>query len=323
MSKKSLIVDDDKDLAEFLVRRCRDLGLEVRAAHDALGALTAVESWRPDLICLDVTLPGGNGISVCEMLSTDERFAKVPVIILTGRTDEEIVRRCHALCAYYVTKCDDVWCRIEPLLEQLLGVSKSRQAAPIAPPKIERSRGDNRIVDLVFDMLGADPGLLREAKQAENSHPAAAIDLEPPWVLHIDDDEDLSRAVKLRLERHGIAVIRAFDGMQGYRSAFTHQADAIILDVNMPNGDGDYILRRLKENPVTDCIPVIVLTGDVSRTLERKMLNLGAESVLHKPLQFEELLALLRRYVTVASPVATEAYGAPAPEASASPVARC
>ena len=77
----------------------------------------------------------------------------------------------------------------------------------------------------------------------------------------MDDDPDFAAMLKLRLQQHGVDVLHAFAGMEGYRFAFTHEAQAIILDQEMPDGNGEYILRRLKESPVTEGIPVIVLTG--------------------------------------------------------------
>ena len=115
-----LIADDDRDLVEALAVRCRSLGLEVRTAHDARAALNVIFETRPDVACLDVNMPCGNGLSVCEMLASDARFLSLPVIMLTGNTDPDTVRRCHTLCAYYVPKGTELWSRIGPLLHELL-----------------------------------------------------------------------------------------------------------------------------------------------------------------------------------------------------------
>ena len=118
---KMLIADDDPDLVDFLVLRCRDLGFDVRTAQDGITALRMACDDPPDVICIDVNMPGGNGLTACELLAEDERLSGVPVIILTGSTDRETVRRCHGLGSYYVPKCTDVWPRIEPILEQFFG----------------------------------------------------------------------------------------------------------------------------------------------------------------------------------------------------------
>jgi len=102
--------------------RCRRRGLKVLCAHDAFTALSLVKSEMPDMVCLDVEMPAGNGLSVCEMLAADEACRSIPVAIMTGRTDPDTIIRCHSMCAYYVEKCPDVWSRLEPLLIEVLGL---------------------------------------------------------------------------------------------------------------------------------------------------------------------------------------------------------
>ncbi|MEX2113960.1 MAG: response regulator [Pirellulales bacterium] len=120
-----------------------------------------------------------------------------------------------------------------------------------------------------------------------------------PWVLCIDDDADFSHALKLRLESRGVAVVRAYEGAEGFHSAFSNRASAILLDYHLPNGEGDDVLRQLKENQVTKDIPVIVVTGVKDGSLEHKMLNLGAEKVFFKPLDFDRLCQELARHVNI------------------------
>jgi DNA-binding response OmpR family regulator len=120
VDKVVLIADDDRDLVQALAVRCNRLGLKAICAYDGFSALSLIKSERPDMACLDVEMPAGNGLSVCEMLASDETCRSIPIAILTGRTDPETIMRCHSLCAYYVEKCPDVWSRIEPLLKELL-----------------------------------------------------------------------------------------------------------------------------------------------------------------------------------------------------------
>ncbi len=120
-----LIADDDRGLVRALEVRCCQLGLNVLVAHDATAALIKARQHRPDLICLDVSMPAGSGLSVCEMLDSDPEFRGTPVIILTGREDEDTIRRCHTMCAYYVLKSTDVWQRVGPLIREILDVQLS------------------------------------------------------------------------------------------------------------------------------------------------------------------------------------------------------
>ena len=115
-----LIADDDVDLLDTLALRCRGLGVEVATADNSLLAMQLIVELDPDLVCLDVNMPGVSGLEVCSSLSCDQRFAQMPVIILTCRTDPSVIRRCHEMCAYYVLKDTEVWLRLEPLIRELL-----------------------------------------------------------------------------------------------------------------------------------------------------------------------------------------------------------
>lgn len=119
-TKKTIVIaDDDAELVQALQCRCESRGWRVQPAFDALSALNLVYETHPDLICLDVNMPCGNGLSVLEMILGEKKLFRTPVIIMTGDANEETVRRCHRYCAYYVEKCADVWSRLEPLVREL------------------------------------------------------------------------------------------------------------------------------------------------------------------------------------------------------------
>lgn len=115
-----LIAEDDEDLLSILELRCKGIGLEVVTVGNALDALNAATQKRPDIICMDVELPGGNGLAAAEMFVSDDRFSSIPLIIITGKKDTDVERRCHELPAYYVPKSSTTWERLEPLLRELL-----------------------------------------------------------------------------------------------------------------------------------------------------------------------------------------------------------
>ena len=294
-----VIADDDRDLVGVLETRCRALGLDVAVAYEARTAINIIHSRQPAIVCLDVNMPAGNGLSVCQLLSADKQFSSTPVIIMSGETSEETVRSCHRLCAYYVEKGNDVWPRIEPLLYELLDlepetVNRREVVLPTAAQRAisvkENSTTNRELIDVVFDMLATDMDFL---DRSDDNGPSL------PWILCIDDDADYSNVLRHRLEHYGIAVRRAFEGMEGFRFAFTQPADVILLDYELPNGRGDYILQRLKSNPVTEHIPVIVITGRKERSLERHMRSCGAANFFTKPPDMNALMNELRLHMDV------------------------
>lgn len=84
MKPKILVVDDDMALAEMLTIVLRGEGFDPHVVGDGTQALTAVRELRPDLVLLDLMLPGMNGIDVCRVLRAD---SGVPIVMLTAKTD--------------------------------------------------------------------------------------------------------------------------------------------------------------------------------------------------------------------------------------------
>jgi DNA-binding response OmpR family regulator len=80
-----LIVDDERLIVDSLTYSLRQEGFDVESVEDGISALEAVKQSSPEVIVLDVMLPGMNGIEVCRQLRT---FSSVPVIMLTARSDE-------------------------------------------------------------------------------------------------------------------------------------------------------------------------------------------------------------------------------------------
>jgi DNA-binding response OmpR family regulator len=124
-----------------------------------------------------------------------------------------------------------------------------------------------------------------------------------PKILCIDDDPDITRIIKLRLEQFGIDVWRAFNGMQGYWTALDIRPDVIVSDLVMPDGKGEYTFGRMQANSLTRDIPFIVLTGQTDNGTKRKVLNLGVQAYLTKPLVFKDLVGELQRYIPFPSAV--------------------
>jgi len=118
-------------------------------------------------------------------------------------------------------------------------------------------------------------------------------------ILVIDDDESINELIKVNLELAYYKVITAFDGNRGYALAKQELPDLIVLDVMMPEVDGYTVAKRIRENPSTKDIPIIMLTA--LNMLQNKVqgFNIGVDDYLVKPFEMEELLvrvkALLKR----------------------------
>lgn len=115
-------------------------------------------------------------------------------------------------------------------------------------------------------------------------------------ILIVDDEKDLRETLKDALEYAGYEVITAENGLVGVMLAQERKPDLILLDIGMPVMDGFTALFKLKQNPATKDIPVIILTGQYAdeENLERGF-NLGAAEYLYKPISSSaELVARVR-----------------------------
>jgi CheY-like chemotaxis protein len=85
MSKKLvLVVDDEKDIVEFLTQLLEDNGYEVTSANDGLAAMKLVETRKPDVILLDLQMPEETGTGLYRKLQHKKDFKDIPVIVISG-----------------------------------------------------------------------------------------------------------------------------------------------------------------------------------------------------------------------------------------------
>lgn len=91
MSKRILVVDDEVALARLVQINLQRDGHEAWIVHDGTAALDAIAASQPDLVILDVVMPGMDGFEVLRRLKADSETADIPVIMLTGRSDDESI----------------------------------------------------------------------------------------------------------------------------------------------------------------------------------------------------------------------------------------
>jgi len=101
-------------------------------------------------------------------------------------------------------------------------------------------------------------------------------------VLLIDDSRFLRTALEKTLTAKGFEVRVAGDGEEGLRLAQEEKFDLILLDVFLPKLTGYEVLKRLKDNPETDTIPVLVLSGVAKPKEMEELMNIGAVHCLRK-----------------------------------------
>src|SRR4051794_37889887 len=113
-------------------------------------------------------------------------------------------------------------------------------------------------------------------------------------VLVADDDSNARRVLVRILESAGYNVVQAPDGSSARRLVDSEMPDLLMLDINMPGTDGIDLCREIKSDPRTNLLPVIHVTGSVSREERLAALRAGSDEFVAKPFDVEELLTRVR-----------------------------
>ena len=115
-------------------------------------------------------------------------------------------------------------------------------------------------------------------------------------LLYVEDNDDNVYMLKMRLELlDEFEVVTAEDGEKGCSRARSEQPDIILRDLEMPVVDGWEATRRLKPDPQTRRIPIIALSAHALAVEREKALAAGCDEFDTKPIEFERLLATVRR----------------------------
>lgn len=113
-------------------------------------------------------------------------------------------------------------------------------------------------------------------------------------ILVIDDDNAINELIKINLELIGYKVIQALDGTKGFALVKQEMPNAIILDIMMPEVDGFTVAQRIRQNPATKNIPILMLTALSQINDKVKGFDLGVDDYLTKPFEMEELKVRIR-----------------------------
>lgn len=115
--------------------------------------------------------------------------------------------------------------------------------------------------------------------------------MEQKKILVVDDDPDFRALIGVQLKAAGFTVVFAQDGMSGISTAQRERPDLIVLDLHMPAGNGQTILRRLKSLSPLASVPVIVASATPAAEVCDEVMEGRAAAFLQKPITGDDLLA--------------------------------
>jgi CheY-like chemotaxis protein len=113
-------------------------------------------------------------------------------------------------------------------------------------------------------------------------------------ILYVEDNDDNVYMLKNRLTRAGFTVVVAADGANGIAMASSEQPDLILMDITLPDMNGEEATRRIKADAATRRIPVIALTANAMIGDREKAIAAGCDDFDTKPVELQRLLGKIR-----------------------------
>ncbi|MFH1427909.1 MAG: response regulator [Patescibacteria group bacterium] len=252
MPKTILIIEDEEYLADMYKIKFEQEGYQVTIARNGPDGIKLTKSVRPDLVFLDLVLPGMDGYEVLEKLKQDKSTKDIKVYILSNLGQkEEIDRGLAAGAEGYFIKANLTPSQLVANIEKIF----SGKAAGIK--KKNQKNGDKKVV-------------------------AANTKINGKSVLLIEDQKAIVEMYKLRLEKDGYRVEVARNGAWGIKLAKNNKFDIIVMDMVMPAMNGYDAIEILRADNQTKNVPIIILSNSAQDKDIAKAKKLGATSYLLK-----------------------------------------
>jgi two-component system cell cycle response regulator len=269
MTARILVVDDIEANVRLLQAKLSAEYYEVSVAYDGLAALEAAAAEQPDIILLDVMMPGLDGFEVCRRLKADIATRHIPVVLVTaldGRRDRLV--GLDAGADDFLTKpIDDVslLARVRSLtrLKQFIDDLREREASG-------RRMG---VIEGVGARLGGSGGRIVVA----------------------DDNERQSRRIFEELSADHRPVVEA-DPDKAHLAARA-RADLLIVNAASKGFDGLRLAASVRSDEATRHLPILAIVEQGERARMVKALDLGVNDILARPVDPEELSARVRTLV--------------------------
>ncbi|WP_298272527.1 response regulator [Geobacter sp.] len=113
-------------------------------------------------------------------------------------------------------------------------------------------------------------------------------------ILIVEDEESLLKLESILLSSRGYAVTGVLNGMAALEQIAVVKPDLVILDIMLPEMDGFEVCRRIKANPETSHIPIIMLTAKKSSQDQKKGLDAGAAAYVTKPFKSARIMEIIQ-----------------------------
>ncbi|HCC47897.1 MAG TPA: hypothetical protein DEQ38_07265 [Elusimicrobia bacterium] len=249
-----VVVDDDTEFSDLVKMFLEANNYRSVVVNNPAAVLDVLRSEEPDVLLLDIMMPGKDGFAIMEEMQESVATANIPIIVLSGL-------------------------RLENYQERGILTGLPEIVARDLPG------------DLLLKLIDEQTSRASSAEPAPGAEPQKAA---RPRVLMADDQTELLYLMKEMIEYAGFEVVTATDGVEAMKAVFETNPDIIVLDYNMPRKNGLEVASDLKNNPLFAHIPIMIVTAYGEKHAKLKGLSMGIDDYLIKPVDADELVARIR-----------------------------
>ena len=260
-TRRKIILVDDVRFSLMTGRQKLAEYYEVFPAASAGAMFRILENIRPEVILLDINMPDVNGFDAIKKLKADARFAEIPVIFVTSRSDEDSV---------------------------VAGISLGAVDHIVKP--FSAAYLHERIEDLLDPSYQESLKIEEQLRSRENA--------KKPCILAVDDVPSVLRSVQYALkQRFNVYTLSKPEQLEGCLQRIKVTPELFLLDFDMPVVNGYDLFLKIRALPAHRRTPIIFLTAEATVDNITAAVNLGASDFVVKPFNPAELRGKITKYV--------------------------
>ncbi|MGF1533754.1 MAG: response regulator [Bernardetiaceae bacterium] len=277
--KRLLLVGDASKHPQLVAQLIGQTQIKTQAVATIAEAKAAISTGAYHALIVDIAVEQRKGLAICRYLK--EQSLYLPTILYTNddlSPEEQRELQLYTVSVIIKNDASDFKLieKVRLFLEQMQN-GKSQNKAPETPA--------DQVINTELEEL------LNEDFEVEESTGS----LEDVRILVVDDDVRNVFVLTSALENHDAIMFEAFNGQEALEVLEQEEVDLILMDIMMPILDGYETMRLIRLNPDLQHIPIIAVTAKVQAEDRQKCLEAGANAYLSKPIDYQELMKIIRQ----------------------------
>lgn len=273
MSARVLVVDDILPNVKLLEAKLTSEYYDVITATNGEEALQRVEQDSPDLILLDVMMPGMDGFEVCTRVKQNAAWTHIPIVMVTALTDtEDKVRGLEAGADDFLSK---------PINDTAL-MARVRSLV-----RLKMTTDEWRVRENTANQLGVVDGQSNVMKESSDN----------AKILMVEDKDFEERKIIDTLGQDNHQITAVHNGIDLMTQITQESFELIIVSLNLDNEDGLRLCSHLRSNERTRTTPILMIGEEQDMERIAHGLEIGAHDYVMRPVERSELLARVRTQI--------------------------